>query len=71
VPRRANVQAQSNRISPGNRYYLPSLDVIRNKLQLRRVTLDIDIVIAYAEATVTQLLALYMKSQLEPVPTTG
>jgi hypothetical protein len=35
------------------------LDVIRDKLHFRRVTLDIDIVIACADATVAQLLALY------------
>ena len=48
-----------NRNSPRNGCDLPPLDVIRNKLHFRRVTLDIDIVITCAGATVPQLLALY------------
>jgi hypothetical protein len=48
-----------NRNSPRNGCDLPSLDVIRNKLHFRSVTLDIDIVITCTDATVAQLLALY------------
>jgi hypothetical protein len=48
-----------NRNSPRNGCDLPPLGVIRNKLHFRRVTLDIDIVIACTDAAVAQLLALY------------
>jgi len=44
--------------SPCNSCDLPSLDVICDKLHLCGVTLNIDIVIANTDATVTQLLAL-------------
>src|SRR5713101_6600108 len=40
------------RNSPRNGCDLPRLDVIRNKFHFRRVTLDIDIVIACTDATV-------------------
>lgn len=55
--------------SPSNGCDLATLDVIRNKLHFRRVTLDIDIVIACADATVAQLLALY--DQIRVVPMIG
>jgi hypothetical protein len=48
-----------NRNSPRNGCDLPPLDVIRNKLHFRRVTLDIDIVMACTDTAVAQLLALY------------
>jgi hypothetical protein len=48
---------------------LTSLDVIRDELQLERVTLNIDIVIADTDATVAKLLALYVWSQSGPDPT--
>ena len=48
-----------NRDSPRNGCDLAPLDVIRNKLHFRRVTLDIDIIITCTDAAVAQLLALY------------
>ncbi len=67
VPR--NVQLYGNRSSPRNCCDLPSLDVIRDKLHFRRVTLDIYIVITCADATIAQLLALY--DSVRKVPTIG
>jgi len=57
VPRKRSSIGYRN--SPRNGCDLPPLDVIRDKLHFRRVTLDIDIVIASTDATVAQLLALY------------
>ena len=66
MSRHAKVLAQGKNISPCDCCYQPSLDVIRDKLQLRWVTLDIDIVIAHTDATVAQLLSLCVRPQLEP-----
>ena len=55
------MQTPSNKLegsSPCDGCNPTSLDVIRDKLHLCRIALDIDVIIADTDATIAQLLAL-------------